>query len=417
MENTPNTEIATAPDRNVRPRLLKASTVLSRITIVTAFILIAAGNITNSLLMKYGFEDQAAHASKHATFIEMMNGTAAQPFVYRSVPARLDYWTATGLVHKWPWVASVAEELLLHRYYFADVKDADWTPEISTAYTLMYFVIVASTALGLFFVWRIARFRGLSYAQALAFTCAFSFIFPLFFQRSALFYDFIEFAGVFGACYFFLEDWMIPCTLVIVFSSFVKETFFLVPIGLFFLHKIETPMKKRLAWFVLQLGACLLTRYFIMQGFKNNLGGPVEFHLFDSIAFWLRPKYYLDLNNLVGPGILLPRLENPLILIPIALFGWHAWRLSDGRWRRYFLAAYLPLLALFIPFGFADMFRNFSLAFPAIALIALSSAGKLDSILRIKLTSPSIVKFPTRKIGDTKEGERTQKVALLPHRT
>jgi hypothetical protein len=97
-------------------------------------------------------------------------------------------------------------------------------------------------------VWKIARYRGLSYIQATGFMVAFSFIFPLFFQRSLLFYDFIEFAGVFGAVYFFLEDWMIPCTLWIAVFAFAKETFFLVPFGLAFLHRDGTPTKKRVGW-------------------------------------------------------------------------------------------------------------------------------------------------------------------------
>lgn len=382
METTIKNAIETIPENSLRTWLFNVSTILSRVSILTLFILIATGNITNTLLLKYGFEDQAAHTGKHATFIEMMNGTAARPFVYRSSTARIDYWAATMIVHRWPRITSAAEGMNLHNYYFSDVKASAWTPQVATAYTLMYFVIVASTALGLFFVWRIARIRGLSYVQALAFLGAFSFIFPMLFQRSVLFYDFLEFVGVFGACYFFLEDWMIPCTLAIALFSFVKETFFLVPVGLIFLHKDGVSIKKRLTWFALQLGVCFMSRHFIMQGFEHNPGSVVEFHLFDDIAFWMSPRYYLDLNNLIGPGIFLPRLENPLLLIPIALFSWQAWRLSAPRWRRYFLATFLPLMVLFIPFGFGDMFRNFSLSFPAMTLIVLSNAGNLDAILR-----------------------------------
>ncbi len=131
-------------------------------------------------------------------------------------------------------------------------------------------------------------------------------------------------------------------------------------------------MKKRAGWAAVQILLCLAARRFIMCGFEQNPGSIVEFHLWDNLAFWLSPQYWLDLNNLVGPGIYLPRLENPLFLIPIALFSWRSWRLSAPRWRRYFLAAFLPLFALFVPFGYADTFRVFSLAFPAMTLIALS---------------------------------------------
>lgn len=372
----------TPVNSTLRAGMRRATTALTRAAILVAFILIATGNITNSLLMKFGFEDQAQHASKHATFIEMMNGTAARPFVYRSAIARLDAAAAGGIVKVRPAIAQSTEIERLHRVYFSDVKDASWTPIVAVAYSLMYLLIVTSTAIGLFFVWQIARFRGLSFVRAMGFMVAFSFIFPLLFQRSVLFYDFIEFAGVFGACYFFLEGWMIPCTLWIAAFAFTKETFFLVPLGLFFLHRDGTSLTKRVSWAVVQIDLCLTSRYFIMRGFDHNPGGIVEFHLWDSIAFWLSPKYWLDLNNLVGPGIWLPRLENPIFLIPIALIAHRAWKLSGPRWRRYFLGAFLPLLALYIPFAFGDMFRNFSLAFPAMTLIALSAARRMDAVIQ-----------------------------------
>jgi hypothetical protein len=147
-----------------------------------------------------------------------------------------------------------------------------------------------------------------------------------------------------------------------------------------------------------------------MQGYDHNPGGVVEYHFFENVAFWLSPQYWLDFNNLVGPGIYLPRLENPLFAIPIALFARRAWQLSEPRWRRYFLAAFLPLLALFIPFGFADMFRNFSLAFPAMTLIALSAVGHLDEVLgrRSAKTSfdvPHVVAPPELDREFGKDGE------------
>jgi hypothetical protein len=358
----------------------RAAFVLSRFSLLGVFLSVATANITNSLLLKYGFNDQPAHASKHASFRELMQGSAARPFAYRSLLPRIDYALAQHIVRRHPSLAASFEQLHLHRCYFADVRDIDWTPPVATAYTLMYFLILASTALGLFFVYRIARWRNLSFARALAFLCVYSFLFPLLFQRSVFFYDFFEFAGVFGAVYFFLEGWMFRCTAIIVLGSLVKETFFLVPIALLFLHKDEVPRSKRLWWLGVQLTCSLMARHLIMRGFEHNPGGMVEFHLWDNIAFWLNPKYYLDWNNLLAPGVFLPRLENPLLAVPIALAGRDAWHASEERWRRYFLAAFLPLLALFIVFGYGDMFRNFSLALPAVVLLALNAVTDSNKI-------------------------------------
>ncbi|MFP3637299.1 hypothetical protein, partial [Bacillus sp. SIMBA_033] len=44
------------------------------------------------------------------------------------------------------------------------------------------------------------------------------------------------------------------------------------------------------------------------------------------------------------------------------------------------VAAFLPVLPLFVLFGYQDEARNFSIAFPAIVLIALHGATRFEEI-------------------------------------
>lgn len=203
--------------------------------------------------------------------------------------------------------------------------------------------------------------------------------YPLTFQQGAYYYDFIEILGAFAACYFLLKRWMIPCTLAIALFSFNKETFFLVPLGLFFLHQQQDSMGSRIGWLVLQLGICFVSRHFIMSGYEANSGGFIEFHAKENLLFWLTPASYLRFYNLIAKGVLTPSLQNPLILIPAIVFFRHAWEKTGARYRRYFFAS-LPVALLFLLFGYTDEARNLSLAFPAVVLVALNGASRFGHI-------------------------------------
>jgi len=220
----------------------------------------------------------------------------------------------------------------------------------------------------------------LSFGHAVGFLAAFSFIYPLTFQQGGYYYDFFELLGVLGACYFMLTNRRLACTLTIAVFSLNKETFFLVPLALFFLHERGVTLSKRLAWLVVQLFICAATRQFIMSGYGGNAGGFVEYHVWDNLKFWLNPASYVSFYNLIGKGIFTPSLENPLMLVPLAVFFRAAWRATPTRYRTYFLAAFLPVLVLFCFFGYRDEARNFSVVFPAIVLIALHGANRFNAI-------------------------------------
>ncbi|MCO1345940.1 hypothetical protein L0Z26_29320 [Burkholderia multivorans] len=53
-------------------------------------------------------------------------------------------------------------------------------------------------------------------------------------------------------------------------------------------------------------------------------------------------------------------------MVPLAVFFRAAWRNTPAHYRRYFLAAFLPVLPLFMLFGCRDEARNFSVVFPAV---------------------------------------------------
>ncbi|WP_241015094.1 hypothetical protein [Burkholderia sp. Ac-20379] len=354
-----------------------------RFAIVYVLLFVCAGNITNSVLLKWGFrDDQKGNFATSYSLVGMMNGDAPKPYVYRSSFPKGAKWLAEQLspATRDKLFKSISRHDSLRKAYFSDVPAAYWTPVAALVYHLTYIAIILSTLFALLLVYRLARLHGLNFGQSVGFLAAFSLLYPLTFQQGGYYYDLFELFGALGACYCVLKNRMLLCTLTIAIFALNKETFFLVPLGLFFLHDRDVAVSKRLAWLAVHLAICFVARLFIMSGYAANAGGFVEFHVWDNLKFWLNPVSYLSFYNLIGKGIFTPSLENPLMLVPLAVFFRAAWRETPPRYRRYFLGAFLPVSVLFLFFGFRDEARNFSVAFPAIVLIALHGARRFSAI-------------------------------------
>lgn len=362
-----------------------------RFAIVYTMLFICAGNITNSFLLKWGFRDDPKGDLTHSfSFVAMMDGTAPKPFVYRSSFPRAAKWLVERLDQPTQdkLFKTITRHDSLRDAYFSDLPRVYWTAVVAITYHLVYIAIVLSMLFASLIVYKLARMHQLGFGQSIGFLAGFSFIYPLTFQQGGYYYDFFEILGVLGACYFVLKRRMLVCTLWTVLFSLNKETFFLAPCALFFLHEREVGLRRRLAWLTLQLAICMVTRQYIMAGYAENAGGFALFHLWNNIKFWLEPSSYLQFTNLVGKGIFTPCLQNPLMLVPLAVFFRSAWQGTPTPYRRYFFAGFIPLFFLFMCFGYRDEARNFSLLFPAIILIALHGAKHFSEIFGGDVRTP-----------------------------
>ncbi|MCP3709203.1 hypothetical protein M3I54_19760 [Paraburkholderia sp. CNPSo 3274] len=367
-----------------------------RFSIVLVTLLICTANITNSALLTWGFHEDQNSANYQITFYEMMNGTARKPFVYRSSFPRGVKWAVSRLGPdlQEKLYTQVKKHDAIRRLYFNRLPDKYWTPIVAVTYYVTYFTVVAAMFLSLWLIYRLARAHALKFGQALGFVVAFSLIYPLTFQESAFYYDFLELLGLFAACSFLLRRQMLACTICIALASFNKETFFLAPLALVFLHERDVSLRARVGWLGLQLACCLASRHLITTGYDANIGSAVEFHLFDNVRFWINPKSYLIFWNVISKGVPTPSVQNPLIIVPLIVYFLAAWRMAGTRYRHYLHAALWPLVALFIPFGYFDEVRALSLAFPALTLIALHGANRFTDIF-------SSATEPVKMAGDS----------------
>ena len=361
----------------------------SRISIIALVVVICAGNITNSFFLKWGFrDDQRPEIYNADNYLEsyslagMMYGSAPKPFVYRAAVPRVIKWAVDRLdpAFQEKVFSGIKEYDSLRKSYASGLPAKYWTAEVAITYHALYMLIVGVNILLLFTVYRIARFHGFAFGQSLLFVAATSLVYPLTFQQGGYFYDFIEQLGALVACYLVLRKRMLLATLTIFAFAFNKETFFLVPVALFALTAGQLSLRQRLAWAGAQLVGCAVARYVITSPYAVNPGGAVEIHLMENLKFWLNPASFLTFYNLVGRGIYTPSVQNPIVLVPALIFFRCAWRNSPPNYRYFFHAAFWPLLLLFAVFGFKDEVRNFSLAFPALVLLATQGARNFDSL-------------------------------------
>jgi hypothetical protein len=353
-----------------------------RFAIVYVVLFLCASHVVTLDLLHSGFgENTYGNRERDLSLVAMMDGTAPKPFVYRSAFPKAVKWVVEQLPEatRARLYRHIAEHDSLHDTYFKDLPDAAWTPVTAPVYRVAYFGVLLSAFLSLLIVYKMARSFGLSFGRALGFLVAFSFVYSLTFEVAGYYYDFIELLGVLSACFFTLKRRLVLATVSIALFSLNKETFFLVPLALFFLLDRAMPLKTRLGWTGLQLALCIATRLYIMHGYDANGGAFVEQHLWSNLRFWVNPMSYLKFHRLFA-GNPTPGVQTPLVLIPLAVFFRAAWRRSPAAYRRYLLASALPLAPLFIFFGFEDEFRALALAFPALVLIALHGATSFGEI-------------------------------------
>nr|WKF60394.1 hypothetical protein HUO10_004915 [Paraburkholderia busanensis] len=387
-----------------------------RFSIVFVLLLVCCGNITNSVLLKWGFRDDQRNADYVHTFalVGMMEGAAPKPYVYRSSMPKATKWLADqfspALSQKL--FKSIKRYDSLHHAYFAGVPDQYWTAEVALAYHAMYFAVMLAMIFTLLIVYRLARMHGFAFSHALGFMVAFSLFYPLTFQKGGYYYDFFEILGAFAVVYCYLKRSMLLATLLVALFSLNKETFFLVPLALFFLHERDVAPGKRFAWLAVQIGICMVTRHFIMSGYEANSGGFVEIHGVENLLFWINPLSYVSFYNVVAKGVFTPSLQNPLIAVPLLVFFLHAWRHSPSLYKRYFLAAALPIAALCACFGFEDEARDAALVFPSLVLIALHGARRFGDIFNGELNDKFDNDLNNEKRGATSANNASEPAVL-----
>lgn len=159
-----------------------------KLSILWMILIACTANVCNSFFIKWGFRDD----SRYASLISVIDGTAYQPYVYRSAIPRL----ADQLIQHLP---PEKQEKLFHKitssdklkhHFFYDVPDSQWTPRVALDYHLMYGLTLLSFLLTLVYLRKIFLHFSANYSASILAVVLFSLMYPLLFKRGGYFYDF-----------------------------------------------------------------------------------------------------------------------------------------------------------------------------------------------------------------------------------
>lgn len=331
-------------------------------------------NICNSFFIKWGFRDNSAYASLD----KIIDGSAYQPYVYRSMIPRLVDQAVSHIPpekqEKLYQKIIASDELRNH--FFHKLPASLWTPRLALDYHLLYGLVLLSTLLILVYLRKLFLVFSPNFSASLCAVILFSLMYPLTFKRGGYYYDFFELLGVTVSTYYFLTQRKLIGSMLLMLTAFNKETAFVSAFGLFFLHSKDTSLHTRVAYFALQISVCLWIRHWIIAPYTGNADSALHFHLLDNAKFWLNPLSYLKLSDFYTLGLFSPTIQHVLVLPWLCLWIWAGWQSLEGVYQRYVLGIFIPNLLLFLTFTTKDEFRNFSLSFIALYIVLIHGFAK-----------------------------------------
>lgn len=354
-----------------------------RMAITLLVVLIASANITNSVLLRWGFKDRQPieRYTNSFSLVGMMDGTAPRPFVFRAQIAMALKQLAMALpqekverLHR-----SITRYDSLRSAYFPGIPDKHWTPITSLTYHLMYLLVTLSVMGALWLIHCIGLQQGLSWSRALGLTVAFSFVYPLTFQQGAFYYDFFELLAAMALVHGWWAGRFWQVGLAVALGSINKETFFFLIAALWWLAPTQPHRHRRWTWLAPMLLVSLYARSVITE--TGTVGPTVEQHLSANLGFWINPLSWLSFDNITAKGVLTPSIQNPLMLTPLMTLLITGWKNSPGPVRSHAAAIMAILLPLFLAFGYKDEFRALALAFPALVMLGAHATQKFACLI------------------------------------
>ena len=344
----------------------------------------ASGLVLFVFLSKWSLLDGTPYWS----FEYMLNGTAYKPVAYRvltpSVVTALNAALPEGVTSILS--GQIAPHFKLHfvdplldhyepiieklRYH----AESSWSrPSYRSSYvvciSLMFIAMVAT----LFCLRQLAIEVGAGKLVRELAPFIFCIILPTTFLCGGFAYDFPELYFLTTATLAALRRKWLVFVLIIVVSQLNKETTLLLPIFLLPIIQRQLPLRQARFLAAGVISLCIPIYLYISYIFARN---PV-LQLSDAawtgnVAFWTTSTHYLAIDDFFGLGLSIPRMTFLMIIVTVLVF---KWRKCDQAIFKHCVFALVTLATVCVLFGNKDEFRNFSLAFPALYILAVSKRG------------------------------------------
>jgi hypothetical protein len=302
------------------------------------------------------------------SLVNMLDGTAARPFVYRQLLPQ----AATAIEQALPEGVRSAIEHRLNsaRGGLQAPIGAEATKEgYVLRYRIVYYATFLSLFLALFALRSVCMSIGLGQAAATAAPAIFALMLPIQQTRGGYFYDMPELLAFALAARFAIGGHIVPLLLLAVPATANKEAFLFYCLTLVPLLMVRLSGRKAVAT---ALGAAFvsgLTYLAIRQVYAANPGSNAVFQLFDNILFYANPLNLLLFDQTYG----LPLFKGYGIVFLgcFAILMAYGWRMVPSYIHKHLMLAAVINVPLLLLFAAEGEMRNLSMLYVGIvALIA-----------------------------------------------
>jgi hypothetical protein len=309
----------------------------------------------------FGSVDPINGAKTKFGLADMLDGTAARPFVYRQlIPAIANWLDSTASTR-----TKDALSRVLGRYEPVSALAVD--PKYSFRYTVVYLVTFLFAWLSVVAMYLVCRALEMPPAARTFAPVVMILLLPYFLSNGGYFYDLSELAFIALAVWMALKFdwwWMLP---LVALATWNKESFLLVTLTLYPLLRRRHTVAGALVGTALLASTCAAVYLAIRSRFSQNAGGAVLHQWRLQLDFLSHPRNLIRLEQTYGISHF-----KAFSLVPLALIVWTAWRgwrllpLEIRRYGQIAAAINIPLYFLFCAPG--EM-RDFSLLYVVFLLL------------------------------------------------
>lgn len=341
---------------------------------------IAASASFNGYYDKWHFREPGVHAGANPAngaktkfgLADMLDGTAARPFVYRQLTPAIANWLDSALSKP----AKDALSEIFSRYQPASALAAD--PSYSFRYTVVYIVTFFFVWLSVAAMYLVCRAVGMPPAARVFAPVVMILLMPYFQTVGGYFYDYAELAFIALAVWMSLKFdwwWMLPLAAL---ATWNKESFLLATLTLFPILRKRHSLPSALIGTALLAATCAGVYLAIRIHYSQNVGGAVLEQWREQWEFMSHPRNLFKLEQTYGITHFRAFSLAPLALI--VWIAWRGWRLLPPEIRRHGQIAAAINLPLYFLYCAPGEMRDFSLLYVVLMLLlAVNFAAEFKS--------------------------------------
>lgn len=374
-----------SPARLAPPRQL-FNALASKTTLAFLFYLIAAVSF-GGFFEKWAFRDGMSYSA-----IEMLDGVAKRPFVYRQLlpaTANLVNEIVPESVNKRfsNWLAADPHKHNFIYRYFSNAKDST-NPEYALRYYVLFLLCFASYLLGIIALRAVCFevYPDATSATLAAFAVAL--VFPMLTTEGGYMYDMAELLFMALAVLLAIRGKLLLLGAVAVLATFNKESFFFFILTLYPFLREKFSRRKTLAIEAGLLAEALAVNAIIKFYYADNPGvmmvGQFETHL----EWLLNPASYMLFE--VNYGTVTTKGFNLVHLLIVAFVVRNAWTYVPQVLKKHGWIAAVINIPLFIAFCYRGELRNLSMLFVAFAvLLSVNISRHFQQVYRGVASTPT----------------------------